>query len=159
MESDFLKNDKKQRDWKFIIGRAVLAGVLILMAAFFWRTVAEQAALVREEEAKTEASARNAMYLYYGKYFKKPVFVDLDTEEMFTCSIPKRGIYNRNGTLIPGDVLEEGDKVKILGDNVLTEDKPPVYKNVEKMQRTGRATLEEAAVYRELVEKASADWE
>ena len=151
--------EKKKTDWKFVIGTIILVSVLILMGSFFWRTVARQAAIVKEEEARQENEARHAIYMYYGKYFKTGVFVDLDTEEFFTCSIPKEGIFNRNGTLIQGDVLEEGDKVKIYGDNMLSDDAPPVYKNVTRMQRTERASLEEAQVYRKLVEEASAAWE
>ena len=49
--------------------------------------------------------------------------------------------------------------MKIYGDNMLSDDAPPVYKNVTRMQRTERASLEEAEVYRKLVEEASAAWE
>ena len=150
---------KEPLDIKFIVGTVILVAVLVLMGSFFWRTVAEQAAIVKEEEAKEEAAARHAIYMYYGNYFKKGVFVDMDTEELFSCSVPKNGIYNKNGTLIAGDVLEEGDEVRIYGDNVLTDSMPPEYKGVTKMQRTGRATLEEAEVYRKIVEEASAGWE
>ncbi len=151
--------EKKKTDWKFVIGTVILASVLILMGSFFWRTVAEQAAIVKEEEARQEKEARHAIYMYYGKYFKSGIFVDVNTKELFTCSIPKEGIVNRNGTLIQGDVLEEGDKVKIYGDNILSDDTPPAYKNVTRMQRTERASLEEAEDYRKLVEEASAEWE
>ena len=150
---------KEPLDIKFIVGTVILVAVLVLMGSFFWRTVAEQAVIVKEEEAKEEAAARHAIYMYYGKYFKKGIFVDMDTEELFSCSVPKNGIYNKNGTLIAGDVLEEGDEVRIYGDNVLTDSMPPEYKGVTKMQRTGRATLEEAEVYRKIVEEASAGWE
>ena len=150
---------KEPLDIKFIVGTVILVAVLVLMGSFFWRTVAEQAAIVKEEEAREEAAARHAIYMYYGKYFKKGIFVDMDTEELFSCSVPKNGIYNKNGTLIAGDVLEEGDMVRIYGDNVLSESTPPEYKGVTKMQRTGRATLEEAEVYRKIVTEASAMWE
>ncbi len=102
---------KEPLDIKFIVGTVILVAVLVLMGSFFWRTVADQAAIVKEEEAREEAAARHAIYMYYGKYFKKGIFVDMDTEELFSCSVPKNGIYNKNGTLIAGDVLEEGDKV------------------------------------------------
>ena len=150
---------KEPLDIKFIVGTVILVAVLVLMGSFFWRTVADQAAIVKEEEAREEAAARHAIYMYYGQYFKKGVFVDMDTEELFSCSVPKNGIYNKNGTLIAGDVLEEGDMVRIYGDNVLSESTPPEYKGVTKMQRTGRATLEEAEVYRKIVTEASAVWE
>ena len=150
---------KEPLDIKFIVGTVILVAVLVLMGSFFWRTVAEQAVIVKEEEAREEAAARHAIYMYYGKYFKKGIFVDMDTEELFSCSVPKNGIYNKNGTLIAGDVLEEGDMVRIYGDNVLSESTPPEYKGVTKMQRTGRATLEEAEVYRKIVTEASAMWE
>ena len=150
---------KEPLDIKFIVGTVILVAVLVHMGSFFWRTVAKQAAIVKEEEAKEEAAARHAIYMYYGNRFKKGIFVDMDTEELFLCSVPKNGIYNKNGTLIAGDVLEEGDKVRIYGDNVLTDSVPPEYKGVTKMQRTGRATLEEAEVYRKIVENVSAGWE
>ncbi|MBQ9064950.1 MAG: hypothetical protein IJ123_05855 [Blautia sp.] len=151
--------EKKQIDWKFVIGTVILAAALILMGSFFWKTVAEQAEIVREEEARYEEEARSAIYMYYGNYFKKEIFVDLDTKEMFSCSIPDAGIYNRNGTLIKGDVLEEGDKVKIYGDNVLSDAVPPEYQNVTRMQRISRATLEEAEEYRRLVNESAEAWQ
>ena len=69
-----------------------------------------------------------------------------------SAKVPAEGIYNKNDVLIPGDVLEDGDKVRIFGDHVFSgEGKIPVYENVVKMQRTGRATLAEAEEYRQKV--------
>ena len=47
--------------------------------------------------------------------------------------------------------------VKIYGDNEITpssEGELPVYWHITRMQRTGRATLEEAAEYRQIVKEA-----
>ena len=142
---------EKEKDWKFIIGTAVLVAVLVLICAFFWKTVAHQAELVREEEAKEQEEAIRAIYIYAGDAFKIGVFVDMKTKEIFQTQIPKEGIVNKNGVMIAGDVLEEGDMVKIYGKIEKTEDKPPVYNGVTRMQRNGRATLEEAQEYRNLV--------
>ncbi len=145
---------KKERDWKFIIGTVILAALLILLAVFFWRTVARQAAQVKEEEARQKAEAVEAIYVYVGDGLKTGVFVDMKTDQVFKASVPDEGIYNKKGTLIRGDVLEEGDQVRLYGDSVMTEDVPPEYPGVERMERTGRATLEQAQVYREIAEKA-----
>ena len=150
-------NKRKPRDWKFIIGTVILAAVLILMGSFFWRTVADQAAMVKEEEAREEASAVTAIYMHYGDVFKTGVFVDMKTKQLFTGEIPSEGIVNKKGTMIQDDVLEEGDMVKIYGDNEITsssEEELPVYRHITRMQRTGRATLEEAAEYRQIVKEA-----
>ena len=56
--------EKKKTDWKFVIGTIILVSVLILMGSFFWRTVARQAAIVKEEEARQENEARHAIYMY-----------------------------------------------------------------------------------------------
>ena len=45
---------KEPLDIKFIVGTVILVAVLVLMGSFFWRTVAEQAAIVKEEEAKED---------------------------------------------------------------------------------------------------------
>ena len=91
-------NKRKPRDWKFIIGTVILAAVLILMGSFFWRTVADQAAMVKEEEAREEASAVTAIYMHYGDVFKTGVFVDMKTKQLFTGEIPAEGIANKKGT-------------------------------------------------------------
>ncbi len=151
-------NREEGRDWKFIIGTVILAAVMILMGTFFWRTVADQAALVKEEEAREEAQAVNAIYMHYGDVFKTGIFVDMNTKQLFTAEIPAEGIVNKKGTMIHGDVLEEGDMVRIYGDNVISpaeEGQLPVYENISRMQRTGRATLEEAEEYRRIVKEAS----
>ena len=141
----------KKRDWKFIFGTAALVAVLVFICAFFWKTVAEQAELVRQEEALEEENALQAIYMYAGDVFKIGVFVDMETKDVFQAQVPKEGIVNRNGVMIAGDVLEEGDKVRIYGKLEKTQDTPPVYNGITKMQRDGRATLEEAQEYRELL--------
>ena len=64
---------------------------------------------------------------------------------------PAEGIYNKKGTLISGDVLENGDKVKIYGDGIMLETLPGHYPNVTKMQKIGRADLEETQEYQDKV--------
>ena len=144
---------EKQRDWKFIIGMTVLLLVFAVITVFFWRRVARDAALVKDQEAQQEKNAIEAMYVYVGDMLKTGVLVDMKTEQVFTAPIPKEGIVNRNGTLIPGDVLEEGDIVRLYGDGQMTDDPVPVYSNVTRMQRNGRATLEQAETYRTIAEK------
>ncbi len=147
--------EKKQIDWKFVIGTILLAAVLIFMILSFWKVVAKQAALVKEEEAREEAEAISAVYVYREEgLLKQGIFVNRETMEIFDAEVPKEGIYNKAGTLIAGDILEEGDYVKIYGDGVMSEDVPMVYEGVTKMQRTGRATLEEAEIYRQAVAEA-----
>jgi uncharacterized membrane protein affecting hemolysin expression len=146
--------EKKERDWKFIIGMAVLVLVMVGIGVFFWRTVAEQAAQLKEEEAKEEQEAISAIYVNTGEYLKQGIFVDMNTQTVFTADVPSAGIYNKNGTLIAGDVLEDGDKVKIYGDGQITRSKPGQYNNITKMQRIGRASLEEADTYKKIAEEA-----
>ena len=142
---------EKNRDWKFIAGTVILVAVLAVMTAFFWRTVVQQAALVKEEEAKEKQNAIEAIYIYQGDVLKTGVYVDMKTEQVFKADVPVEGIYNRNGKLIAGDILEEGDEVRIYGKQVFSQDDPPVLSGITKMERMGRATLEEAVIYREIV--------
>ena len=44
-----MKN-KKERDWKFIIGMIVLLAIFAVMGGAFWNMVGKQAQMVREEE-------------------------------------------------------------------------------------------------------------
>ena len=60
-------------------------------------------------------------------------------------------IYNKKGKLISDDVLENGEKVKIYGDGIMLESFPGQYPGVTKIQRTGRASLEETQEYEDLV--------
>ena len=87
-----------------------------------------------------------------GDGLKEQVFVDMTTKTVFKADIPSEGIYNRNGKLVQGDVLENGDMVKIYGDSVMTRSIPAQYPGVTKMQRMGRATLEEAQPYQQIVD-------
>ena len=142
--------EKKKIDWKFTIGMIVLVAVFCGIAGFFWTTVADQAALVKEEEAKMEENAIHAIYVQTGDILKESYFVDMNTHIVFTASIPDKGIYNKKGKLIEGDVLERGDMVKIYGDGAMTMSIPSQYPGVTKMQRTGRATLEETEEYEKI---------
>ena len=56
-----MKN-KKERDWKFIIGMIVLLAIFAVMGGAFWNMVGKQAQMVREEEQKEEANAISAIY-------------------------------------------------------------------------------------------------
>ena len=143
--------EKEPRDLKFIIGMIILVGAVILMMGAFWTTVADQAEKDRiaqqNEERKLEESAISAITMETGDLLKKQVFVNMDTMEAFRAKIPKEGIYNRAGTLIKGDVLEYGDMVKIYTDGAHTDEEIPLYTNVIRMERTGRADLETAQKY------------
>ena len=145
---------EKKKDWKFIIGTVVLVAALAVITAFFWRTVAQQAVLVKEEEAKEKENAIEAIYIYQGDVLKTGVFVNMKTDQIFKADIPSEGIYNRNGRLIAGDIPEEGDEFRIYGKHEFSQEDPPVLSGITKMERTGRATLEEAVVYRDLVNKS-----
>ena len=47
--------------------------------------------------------------------------------------------------------MENGDKVKIYGDGIMLESFPGQYPGVTKIQRTGRASLEETQEYEDKV--------
>lgn len=145
---------KKNIDFRFIGGMAVLIALFAVIAGGFWSMVAKQAQIIKEEEKQQEEQAISAVYIETGDVFKHQVFVDMDTNMIFTAQAPPEGIYNKNGTLIPGEVPEDGDIIKIYGDGVMGTSDPAVYSGVEKMQRIGRTSLEEADRYKKLVEEA-----
>ena len=136
-----MKN-KKERDWKFIIGMIVLLAIFAVMGGAFWNMVGKQ---------KEEANAISAIYIETGEFLKTGVFVDLNNGTIFSADIPAEGIYNKKGKLISDDVLENGDKVKIYGDGIMLESFPGQYPGVTKIQRTGRASLEETQEYEDQV--------
>lgn len=142
---------KKKTDMKFVVGMVILVAVMALMCGSFWKVVSMQAAKDKEEEARQEQDAIRAICIEAGDTLKEQVFVDMDTKTVFKAEIPSEGIYNRNGKLIQGDVLENGDMVRIYGDAVMTRSIPAQYPGVTKMQRMGRATLEEAQPYQQIV--------
>ena len=147
---DYLKN-KKERDCKFIIGMIVLLAIFAVMGGAFLNMVGKQAQMVREEEQKEEANAISAIYIETGEFLKTGVFVDLNNGTIFSADIPAEGIYNKKGKLISDDVLENGDKVKIYGDGIMLESFTGQYPGVTKIQRTGRASLEETQEYEDQV--------
>ena len=100
---------------------------------------------------KEEANAISAIYIETGEFLKTGVFVDLNNGTIFSADIPAEGIYNKKGKLISDDVLENGDKVKIYGDGIMLESFPGQYPGVTKIQRTGRASLEETQEYEDQV--------
>lgn len=144
--------DKKKTDVKFIVGMVILVAVMAVMCGSFWKVVSMQAAKDKEDEARQEQEAIRAICIEAGDGLKEQVFVDMTTKTVFKADIPSEGIYNRNGKLIQGDVLENGDMVKIYGDSVMTRSIPAQYPGVTKMQRMGRATLEEAQPYQQIVD-------
>ena len=144
---------EKKTDVKFVVGMVILVAVLVAICGSFWKVVGIQAEKDKEEEKRQESEAIRAICIEAGDLLKEQVFVDMDTKTIFKADIPDEGIYNRNGKLISGDVLENGDMVKIYGDNVMTDSTPAEYPGVTKMQRIGRATLEEAQPYQELVQE------
>ena len=151
--------DKKQTDVKFIVGMVILVAVMAVMCGSFWKVVSMQAAKDKEDEARQEQEAIRAICIEAGDGLKEQVFVDMTTKTVFKADIPSEGIYNRNGKLIQGDVLENGDMVKIYGDSVMTRSIPAQYPGVTKMQRMGRATLEEAQPYQQIVDDLMASTE
>lgn len=145
---------EEKRDYKMIVGMIVLLGVLVLIAGSFWSVVAKQAELVRQEEEQEDGEALSAIYIETGGSLKLQVFVDMENGTIFTAPVPEAGIYNKNGTLVKDDVLENGDTVKIYGDGMMAESFPGQYNGVTKIQRTGRASLEETQKYMDMVEEA-----
>lgn len=109
--------------------------------------VGEQAQKIKEQEAQEEESAITAIYIEVGELLKKQFFTDMETGTVFTTVIPEEGIYNKKGKLIEDDVLETGDMVKIYGNGIMTRSDPAQYPGITKMQRTGRANLEETQKY------------
>ena len=146
-----IRLEKKKVDIKFTIGMIILVAVFVVMGSSFWKVVALQAEKDMAEEARQEEEAIRAICVEAGELLKEQVFVDMDTKTVFKADIPKEGIYNRNDKLIAGDVLENGDMVKIYGENILTRSLPAQYPGVTKMKRMGRATLEELEPYLEIV--------
>lgn len=144
--------EKKKTDIKFAVGMLILIAVLVGIGSSFWKVVALQAEKDMAEEARQEQEAIRAICVETGDVLKEQVFVDMDTKTVFKANIPKEGIYNRNDKLIAGDVLENGDMVRIYGDNIMTRSIPAQYPGVTKMKRMGRATLEELEPYLEIVD-------
>ncbi len=145
---------KKERDIKFIVGMTLLTAVILLMIGSFWRVVARQAEIDKAAEAAMEEEAIKAICVEVGEVLKRQVFVDLDTGQVFSARVPKEGIYNRNGVLIRGDVLELGDKVRIVGEPVFSGDPLPVLSGIQKMERIERADLAETEHYSKIAEAA-----
>ena len=143
--------EKKERDWKFIIGMVVLIAIFAVMGGAFWNMVGKQAQIVKEKEQEQEANAISAIYIETGEFLKTGLFVDLNNRTIFDAKVPAECIYNKKGKLISDDVLENGDKVKIYGDGIMLESFPGQNPGVTKIQRTGRASLEETQEYEDKV--------
>ncbi|MDO5134771.1 MAG: hypothetical protein Q4D55_01855 [Eubacteriales bacterium] len=145
--------ENKKMDVKWVVGMGLLILVMAAMGAGFWRVVALQAQRDQQEEARQEEEAIRAICVEAGGFLKQQVFVDMETKTVFRAELPREGIYNREGRLIEGDVLENGDMVRIYGDGILTRSVPADYPGVTKMKRMGRATLEEAQPYQKLADE------
>ena len=142
--------EKKEIDVKFIVGTVILLVIFGLVGGSFWNLVARQAEKDKQEEARLEKEAIRAIYVEAGDVLKEMVFVDMDKKTVFKAAVPKEGIYNRNDKLIAGDILENGDMVKIYGDGNMTKSIPAQYPGVTKMKRNGRAALDELQPYLEI---------
>lgn len=146
-------NKREKTDMKMVIGIILMVIIFGFIGGSFWHMVGKDAEKMREEEALQEASAISAIYVETGGFLKMSMFVDLETGTVFNADIPAEGIYNKNGKLAEGDVLELGDTVKIYGDGIMTRSDPAKYPGVTKMERTGRASLEDTQKYLDEVEK------
>ena len=142
--------EKKEIDVKFIVGTVILLVIFGLVGGSFWNLVARQAEKDKQEEARLEKEAIRAIYVEAGDVLKEMVFVDMDKKTVFKAAVPKEVIYNRNDKLIAGDILENGDMVKIYGDGNMTKSIPAQYPGVTKMKRNGRAALDELQPYLEI---------
>ena len=142
--------EKKEIDVKFIVGTVILLVIFGWVGGSFWNLVARQAEKDKQEEARLEKEAIRAIYVEAGDVLKEMVFVDMDKKTVFKAAVPKEGIYNRNDKLIAGDILENGDMVKIYGDGNMTKSIPAQYPGVTKMKRNGRAALDELQPYLEI---------
>ena len=89
--------EKKERDWKFIIGMVVLIAIFAVMGGAFWNMVGKQAQIVKEEEQEQEANAISAIYIETGEFLKTGLFVDLNNGTIFDAKVPAEGIYNKKG--------------------------------------------------------------
>lgn len=143
-----------ERDVKFIVGMVILIAVMVFIGGNFWRIVAINAEKDKEAERLRREQAVEAIVLTYGEMLKKTVFVDMETDQIFSCEVPREGIFNRNGVLIRGDVLDYGDMVRIYGDGEMKGEEPPYeLGGIEKMERIGRATLDVAKEYQDIVDE------
>ena len=136
---------EKKRDVKFIVGMIILAAMLVFMGGGFWTMVMRQAEMDKARELEEEAYAIRAICLKAGEGGADPLLWDMEDSYEFQAVMPS-GVVNRKGALIRGDFLEYGDMVRILGGN-MKEGEIPVLENITRMERLGRATLEEASAY------------
>ena len=146
---EYLKN-KKERDWKFIIGMIVLLAIFAVMGGAFWNMVGKQ-----HRWSGRKSRKRSKCYfcnLYRDRRISEDrSFCGSEQWNYFQRRHTGGGIYNKKGKLISDDVLENGDKVKIYGDGIMLESFPGQYPGVTKIQRTGRASLEETQEYEDQV--------
>lgn len=147
------KEKREKVDLKMVAGILILVVIFGFIGGSFWHMVGKEAEKVKQEEALAEASAISAIYIETGEILKKQMFVDMENGIVFSAQIPAAGIYNKNGKLVEGDVLELGDTVKIYGNGIMTRSDPAKYPGVTKMERTGRASLEDTQKYLDEVER------
>lgn len=139
---------EKKRDAKMIAGMAGLILVFVLAAGAFWTAVIYQSQKVQEDEGEYIS----AIYVVTEGILKMQVFVDIEQGTIFTAPIPDEGIYSEDDKPVSGDVLENGDMVKIYGDGIMAESFPGQYNGVTKIRRNGRASEETIEEYTDMVE-------
>ena len=77
-------------------------------------------------------------------------FADLDTDTIFSGTIPDK-LTDENGKKLTEEDMTDGDVYLIYGDGIMLESFPGQYPGVTKIQRTGRASLEETQEYEDQV--------
>lgn len=150
-------DESKAAKIKFRVGMVILILVLGVIVGNFWSTVARQAELDRldelQKEREEERNARTVIAVEQGSLLRSQILVDMDSSQLVRADVPREGIYNRGGVLVAGDVLEYGDIVKVYGTYAEADDGRIVYTEVTKMVRAGRARLETAQEYQEIVDQ------
>ncbi len=146
---------EKKTDKKFVVGMILLVAMLLVIMGGFWSTVIRQAKMDQIQEKQEEQLAHRAICLQTGEDLKTPLFWDMDDAICYEVETPA-GIYNRNGVFIKGDVLEYGDMVRLVGGELLEEGVCRTLTGLKRMERLGRATLEEAAAFQEEMDAALA---
>ena len=77
-------------------------------------------------------------------------FADLDTDTIFSGTIPDK-LTDENGKKLTEEDMTDGDVYLIYGDSIMLESFPGQYPGVTRIQRTGRASLEETQEYEDQV--------
>lgn len=75
-------------------------------------------------------------------------FADLDTETIFTGTIPDK-LLDENGKKMTQEDMKDGDVYLIYGDNIMLESFPGQYPGIEKIVRKEQGNQEYAEKYRQ----------